>query len=75
MAAKAERVTLPRLFDAILRLLFLFAAVATPDAAVEAFVLDFSDEYWQIPLIDDEGKYLAFLRRKVRLTRACFRDA
>ena len=57
MTATSERVTLPRLFDAILRLLFLTAAVATPEVAVNAFVLDFSDAYWQIPLRDDERKY------------------
>lgn len=57
MTAKSERVTLPRLFDAILRLLFLLAAVCTPDALVNAFVLDFFDAYWQIPLREDERKY------------------
>ena len=57
MTAETERVTLPRLVDAILRLLFLMATVSTPDVAVNAFVLDFSDAYWQIPLRDDERKY------------------
>jgi len=57
MTTKTERITLPRLFDAILRLLFLMAAMNTPDVAVNAFVLDFSDAYWQLPLRDDERKY------------------
>ena len=43
MTAKSERATLPRLFDAILRLLFLTAAVATPEVSANAFVCDFSD--------------------------------
>ena len=88
MTAKAERVTLPPLFDAILRLLFLLAAVSTPDAAVQAFVLGFSVAYWQIPLRDDERKYfcatarikgrrkyLAFLRAPQGSTNSpCFGD-
>ena len=48
MTAKAERVTQPRLFDATLRLLRLLAIVTSADTAVIAFVLDFSDAYWQI---------------------------
>ena len=63
MTAKAERVTLPRLFGAILQLLFLLAAVSKPDAAVQAFVLDFSDAYWQIPLRDNERKYFCATAR------------
>ena len=43
MTTKTERVTLPRLFDAILRLLFLIAAVASPEASINASVLDFSE--------------------------------
>ena len=57
MTTKTERITLPRLFDAVLRLLFLMASVTTPEVAVNAFVLDFSDAYWQMPLRDDERKY------------------
>ena len=51
-----HRIVLPRLFDAILQLLALLAMLpggASKDAlsaAVEAFVLDFSDAYYQIPL-------------------------
>ena len=52
--ATSERVTLPRLFDAILWLLFLIASVSSAEVPVKAFVLDFSDAYWQIPLRDDE---------------------
>ena len=54
MTAKSESVTLPRLFDAILRLLFQMATGVAPEVAVNAFVLDFSDAYWQIPIRDDE---------------------
>ena len=57
MTTKTERITLPRLFDAILRLLCPMAAVVSPDVAVNAFVLDFSDASWQLPLRDDERKY------------------
>ena len=57
MTAETEWVTVPPLFDAILRLLFLISAVCTPEASVNAFVLDFSDAYWQIPLRDDERKF------------------
>jgi len=59
------------------------ATAATPDVAVNAFVLDFSDAYWQIPLRDDEmkyfcatakikgkRKYLAFLRAAQGSTNA-----
>ena len=77
---------MPRLFDAILRLLYLMAAVTTSDVAVNAFVLDFPDAYWQLPLRDDEQnnfcatakirgkrKYLAFLRApKAAQTQACY---
>ena len=86
MTAKTERITLPRLFDAILRLLCLMAAVVTPDVAANAFVLDLSDAYWQLPLRDDECKYFAPPRRlegkgstyhscgppKAAPTQACF---
>ena len=52
ITSQGQRVTLPRLFDAILQLLFL-QAVMTTDAdseSVTAFVLDFSDAFWQIPI-------------------------
>ena len=57
MTAKVERVTLPRLFDAILRLLVLLGTVTSPDAAAKVCVLGFTDAYWQIPLRDDERMF------------------
>ena len=57
MKAKAERVTLPRLFDVILGLLGLLAMVTSAETAVSGFVSDFSDAYWQMPLRDDERKF------------------
>ena len=57
MTAKTGRVSLPRLFDAILRLLFMLALATSNDTATSAFVLGFSDAYWQVPLRDDERKF------------------
>ena len=49
---KSQRVILPRLFDAVLRILALmpitFQLQMPP--TVEAFVLDFTDAFWQIPV-------------------------
>jgi len=74
---KAQRVILPRLFDAVLRLLALMAIsfqLGLPPN-VESFVLDFTDAFWQIPLLPSEYRfycataqlkgmrtYIAFLR-------------
>ena len=56
---KSQRVILPRLFDAVLRLLALmavsFKAGLPPN--VEAFVLDFTDAFWQIPLLPAEYRF------------------
>ena len=69
----------PRLHDAIIQTLSLLAQLpgGTPGEreAIEAFVLDFSDAYWQVPiqhseqlyfcatgLIKGRRKYFAFLR-------------
>ena len=74
---KSQRVILPREFDAVLRLLALMAITFQLEQPpmVEAFVLDFTDAFWQIPLLASEyrfycatailrGKraYIAFLR-------------
>ena len=56
ITSQFQRVTLPRLFEAILALLVV-ASCATDAINVEAFVLDFSDAYWQIPINTDEQKY------------------
>ena len=59
VAWKSQRVILPRLFDAVLRLLALmavsFEAGLPPN--VEAFVLDFTDAFWQIPLLPAEYRF------------------
>ena len=58
ITSQAQRVTLPRVFDAILQLLFLQSVVASGDStAVSAFVLDFSDAFWQLPISPAEQKY------------------
>lgn len=55
---KTQRVTLPRLFDAVLRMLGLLALCTTTDKdAISAFVLDFHDAFWQIPLHPDEQRF------------------
>ena len=52
ITSQAQRVVLPRLSDAILQLLLLLSMVMTNDVqGVEAFVLDFSDAFWQIPIL------------------------
>jgi hypothetical protein len=68
---------MPRLFDAVLRLLALMALYYPSGTvpAVESFVLDFTDAFWQIPLLPAEYRfycamaqlkgvrhYIAFLR-------------
>ena len=58
ITSQAQRVTLPRLFDAILQLFYLLTLVLAGNLdAVEAFVLDFSDAFWQIPISPAEQKY------------------
>ena len=59
-STQSQRVTLPRPFDAILHLLYLMthsmAGVGAADGLV-SFVLDFSDAFWQVPLLHQEVKY------------------
>ena len=61
ITSQAQRVRLPRLFDAILQILFLLACVASGVSGacemVETFVLDFSDAYWQIPIHKAEQQF------------------
>ena len=53
-----QRVILPRLFDAILQILYVLCLVLDADLeGIEAFVLDFSDAFWQIPIAAEEQKY------------------
>ena len=58
LTGEYQRVILPRLFDAVLRLLFLMSCM-TGDACqmVESFVLDFTQAFWQIPIRPEERKY------------------
>ena len=75
VTGKSQRVILPRLFDAVLRLLCLLSLAASAGGDISAFVFDFSDAFWQIPIAADElrffcvtsliksiRKYMAFLR-------------
>ena len=74
---KTQRIILPRLFDAVLRLLALMALYfdAGTIPTVASFVLDFTDAFWQMPLLPAEYRfycataklkgvrqYIAFLR-------------
>ena len=54
ITSQGQRVTLPRLFDAIVQLLILQAATTHEMESVTAFVLDFSDAFWQIPICPSE---------------------
>ena len=70
LSGKYQRVILPRLFDAIIRLLFLMSCMeGEATHAVLAFVLDFTQAFWQIPIRPEERKYYcatAILRGKRR---------
>ena len=54
ITGKAQRVTLPRLFDAILQLLALMSLFA---GDVGAFVLDFTNAFWQVPINREEQRF------------------
>ena len=75
VAAKSQRVSLPRLFDAVLRMLKMKALADSQGTDISQFVLDYSDAFWQVSVGSDElqfycatsiikGKrqYLVFLR-------------
>lgn len=48
---KFQRVTLPRLFDAVIRLLLLTSfVIETAADAVSASVLDYTEAFWQVPI-------------------------
>ena len=60
ITAKTQRVILPRLFDAVLTLLMLLAIntdAGCTAATVGAFVLDFSEAFWQIPICREEQRF------------------
>ena len=74
VTSQAQRVTLPRLFDATLQNLFLLTFVASGIKGaweiVEAFVLDFSDAYWQIPILQSRTTILLCCRSNRWKTKA-----
>ena len=58
ITTKTQRVTFPRLFDAVLRMLCILALCTAADAdAISAVVLDFRDAFWQIPLHPEEPRF------------------
>ena len=57
ITGKYQRVVLPRIFDAILCLLLLFPQVRQVVESISAFVLDFNEAFWQVPIRPDEGRY------------------
>ena len=58
LSGKHQRVILPRLLDAVLRLLYLMSiAVLDPAKSITAFVLDFTQAFWQIPIAPEERKF------------------
>ena len=64
---KTNRVSLPRLFEAILKCLILSTIVTTSSEEVGGFVLDYTEAFWQVPLRDEEQKYYcctATIRRR-----------
>ena len=69
-AARYQRVILPRLFDAILRMLFLMSCMSgAPDEVLLAMVLDYTQAFWQVPIRPEERKFFctsAWLRGKRR---------
>jgi hypothetical protein len=77
VTGKCQRVTLPRLFDAVLRLLSLMALTPSLGGDVSAFVLDFSDAFWQIPIADIELRFFCVtsLIRSVRKYMVLLRAA
>lgn len=56
LAAKHQRVMLPRLLDAIIQSLSLLDQCERNEA-VSWFVLDFTEAHWQTPLHESERKY------------------
>ena len=76
ITSQAQRVTLPRFFDAILQMLYLLSCIEEGSTAGgSAFVLGFSDAFWQTPislaeqqrfcatgLMDGKRKRIAFQR-------------
>ena len=57
ITAKTQRVILPRLMDAIMILLAMLSLCTQAGAQISAFVLDFSNAFWQIPIRHDERRF------------------
>ena len=66
ITAKTQRVILPRIFDAVLRMLSLLSRCAVEEkqvvqpknvVSVKAFVLDFSEAFWQMPIHPLERRF------------------
>ena len=56
--AKTQQAILPQLFDAALRLLLLLSQVnSASNQDVEAFAPDFSDAFWQMPIMPEEVRF------------------
>ena len=70
LSGKHQRVTLPRLFDAIIRLLYLMSCLpGDASDTMIAFVLDFTQAFKQVPIHSGERKNFcstAILRGKRR---------
>jgi hypothetical protein len=58
ITGKFQRVTLPRLLEGVLQMLLMLSFVTTAAAdATAAFVLDFTEAFWQMPIHPSERKY------------------
>ena len=57
ITSKTQRVTLSRLLDAVLRMLFLLAISTDKGDTVKAFVLNFPDAFWQMPVCPSDRRF------------------
>ena len=56
-SAKGQRVILPRLMDSIWRILEMLASGLADGEALDLFVLDFQEAFWQVPLSPAERRF------------------
>ena len=69
ITGKFQRVMLPMLFGAVLRMLLLLPQITSTTDAISAFVFDYKEAFWQVPIRPDERQYFcttAKLRGKRR---------
>ena len=69
ITSKFQRVMLPRLVDAVPRMLLPWSQITSTTAAISAFVFDYKEAVSQLPIRPDEGQYFcatAKLRGKRR---------